>query len=90
MGEDLDIITAGVQIISSIIRESKDPLIVMVIAGLFWLLRQARIEISDKDEMITSLHKCIDEYISNNTKTLVRLVTMLEMMMYGGNRDSHS
>jgi hypothetical protein len=74
-----------IDLLSEIVKNLKDPLLIMVfvvLVGLFYLLLQ-------KEKNIKELHACIDTNMSECNETIAKLVTLVEVLVYGRNRNGN-
>ena len=74
-----------IDLLTTIIKDLKDPFLTMafvVLVGLFYLLLQ-------KEKNIKELHECIDTNMSECNKTIAKLVTLVEVLVYGRNRNGN-
>jgi hypothetical protein len=70
---------------TAIINGLKDPILILVfcvLVGLYYLLLK-------KEKNIAELHKCIDTNMSECNETIVKLVTLVEVLVYGRNRNGN-
>ena len=73
------------ELVSETFKYLKDPalvLAVLVIGGLFYLLLK-------NEKNIKELHACIDTNMSECNETITKLVTLVEVLVYGRNRNGN-
>ena len=74
-----------IELLTAIVQVVKDPLLIFVfltLVGLFYLLLK-------KEKNIKDLHECIDTNMSEVNKTITKLVTLVEVLVYGRDRNGN-
>ena len=74
-----------IELLTAIVKDLKDPFLIMafvVLVGLFYLLLK-------KEKNIKELHDCIDTNMSEVNKTITKLVTLVEVLVYGRDRNGN-
>jgi succinate dehydrogenase hydrophobic anchor subunit len=72
-----------IDLATELVKLLKDPMLILlflVILGLFYLLIQ-------KDKTIDNLRVCIDTNMAEVNETVVKVVTLLEVLVYGRDRN---
>lgn len=70
----------------------KDPYIglsIAVILGLFYLLDKREKTITEMAKTIEGLHEVINTNLAEGNRTMTQLVTLVEVMVYGRNRNEN-